>query len=285
MTPRPEDAAKTQAAKTATDRLAQSDSIITVRRARGGGNFVGDVTQHAPLYQQALDEHALERDLLPLGRHVWRQPRYAGLIDAHDVLILPDKWEFPWPSSWDLAFNAVTASSSIQALAEDQLRFVLSDRWQQPDGHIPCTEWVMDYECPPIFAWAAWRVYEQSHDLEFLQSVYPGLQRNYDYWWSHNMVGGSLFTGGFLGMDNLPRGDSGAPRPTRAAGWHSSRATWRASLQSCAIRPAPNATGSIAARSRRRSTRTCGTSRPASTTTSIRTARSSRRSRTAGLSR
>jgi glycogen debranching enzyme len=86
------------------------------------------------------------------------------------------------------------------------LGFVLSDRWQQPDGHIPCAEWVMDDECPPIFAWAVWRVYEQNHDLEFLQSVYPALQRSYEYWWSHNMVGGSLFTGGSLGMDNLPRG-------------------------------------------------------------------------------
>ena len=164
------------------------------------------------------DEHALERDVLPLGRHLGVNPAYAGLLDAHDVLILPDKWEYPWPASWDMAFHSVTASLIDPALAQAQLQFILSNRWQQPDGHIPCSEWVMDEECPPIFAWAAWRVYEQNHDLAFLQSVYPALQRNYDYWWSHNMIGDSLFTGGSLGMDNLPRGGPGQAQAD-ASGW------------------------------------------------------------------
>ena len=43
-------------------------------------------------------------------------------------------------------------------LGADQLPFILSDRWQQPDGHMPCAEFVMADECPPVFAWAAWRV-------------------------------------------------------------------------------------------------------------------------------
>jgi glycogen debranching enzyme len=63
----------------------------------------------------------------------------------------------------------------------------------------------MDSECPPIFAWAAWRIYEISHDHQFLTDVYPALQRNYDYWWSHHRVGDALFAAGFMGMDNLPR--------------------------------------------------------------------------------
>jgi glycogen debranching enzyme len=79
----------------------------------------------------------------------------------------------------------------------------------QPDGHIPCAEWVMDDECPPIFAWAAWRVYEETRDVEFLNEVYPSLQRNYDYWWANKRAGDAVFTGGFMGMDNLPRGGSG----------------------------------------------------------------------------
>ena len=86
------------------------------------------------------------------------------------------------------------------------------------------------------------------------QSVYPGLQRNYDYWWGHNMVGGSLFGGGAWAWTTcheaaaarlsgrVGRGGApaavGAPRPTPAAGWRSSPATWRASLPSCATRRA-----------------------------------------------
>src|SRR5689334_5007130 len=145
-------------------------------------------------------------------------PAFSGKVDAHDLLILPDKWEYPWPAGWDMAFNAVTASLVDQHLAESQLEFLLSDRWQQSDGHIPCNEWQMNDECPPVYAWAVWNVYEQSHDLDFLQSVYPALQKNYDYWWAHNLVGDALFTGGALGMDNLPRGDGSAAQAD-ASGW------------------------------------------------------------------
>ena len=138
-------------------------------------------------------------------------PAWAGLVDAHDVLIMPDKWEYPWLASWDTAFQAVAASLADPQVAQDQLRFLLSDRWEQPDGHIPCGEWVMDVECPPVLAWAVSRVYQVSHDRAFLEEVYPALQRNYEYWWSHNQAGDALFTGGFLGMDNLPR--SATPQP------------------------------------------------------------------------
>jgi hypothetical protein len=213
----PEETARTEAANVAADRLSESDSIISKRRADAEASYIGDVTQHAPLYQQALDSLMWNETYYRWDGASGVNPEYAGRIDAHDVLILPDKWEFPWPASWDLAFHAVTASLVDETVAQNQLRFVLSDGWEQADGHIPCAEWVMNDECPPIFAWAAWRVYEQNHDLEFLQSVYPALQRNYEYWWSHNMVGGSLFTGGFLGMDNLPRGGAGIAQADASA--------------------------------------------------------------------
>lgn len=211
------DAASSQATQAASDRLAQSDSILGFRKTEAESAFVGDVTQHAPLYQQALMSMLWNETYYRWDGTSGVNPAYAGQVDAHDLLLLPDKWESPWPASWDLAFHAVTATLIDQQLAQDQLRFILSDRWEQPDGHIPCSEWTMGDECPPIYAWATWRVYEQSHDLEFLQAVYPALQRNYDYWWSHNMIGGSLFTGGALGMDNLPRGGPGAAQADASA--------------------------------------------------------------------
>ncbi len=214
----PEDAARRQALQAAQDQLARSDSIITFRRAEAEGTFIGDVTQHAPLYQQALMSTLWNETYYTWDGSSGVNPAYAGLVNAHDLLIQPDKWKYPYPVSWELAFEAVTASLVDANLAQDQLEFVLSDRWQQADGHIPCSEWDMNDECPPIYAWAAWRVYEQNHDLQFLQTVYPGLQSNYDYWWSHNMVGDSLFTGGALGMDNLPRGGPGAAQAD-ASGW------------------------------------------------------------------
>jgi len=197
--------------------LAQSDGVIDARRAESHTVFDGQVTEHERLYRQALMSLMWNETYYRWDGGTAIDPRWAGKVDARDVLILPDKWEFPWLASWDSAFHAVTASLVDQRIAQDQLRFLLSDRWQQPDGHIPCAEWVMDSECPPIFAWAAWRVFEQSDDTEFLQQVYPGLQRSYDYWWANNQVGDALFTGGFLGMDNLPRSGSATPQADATA--------------------------------------------------------------------
>lgn len=212
------DAARSEATTMAGDRLDQSDQIVSLRKAETEDDFVGDVTQHAPLYQQALMSMLWNETYYTWDGTSGVNPAYDGKVDAHDLLILPDKWEYPWPAGWDMAFNSVTASLVDQQLAQNQLQFLLSDRWEQPDGHIPCNEWQMGDECPPVYAWAVWTVYEQSHDLDFLQSVYPGLQKNYAYWWSHNLVGDALFTGGALGMDNLPRGDGSAAQAD-ASGW------------------------------------------------------------------
>ena len=137
-------------------------------------------------------------------------PEWQGRVDADDVLIMPDKWEFPWLATWDSAFHAVSASLVDPQLGADQLAFILSDRWQQPDGHIPCAEFVMADECPPVFAWAAWRVYEAGAGADFLSSVYSGLVANHEYWKQALQVGSGLYTGGFLGMDNLPRAEGRA---------------------------------------------------------------------------
>ena len=209
--------AQSEAQQAASDRMSASDRIITFRRHEADASFLGDVTEHAPLYQQALMSLMWNETYYQWDGSSGVDPSYAGQVNAHGLLILPDKWEYPYPSAWEMAFHAISSDLVDEHLAEDQLKFVLSNAWQQPDGHIPCTEWDMADECPPIYAWAVWSVYEQSHDLEFLQAVYPALQANYDYWWSHNMIGGSLFTGGTLGMENLPRGTAGGAQADASA--------------------------------------------------------------------
>jgi hypothetical protein len=183
----------------------QARAIANARRSEARQLFVDDVGQYDELYQQALMSLLWNKSYYSWDGTSGVDPDWSGRVDARDVLIMPDKWEYPWLASWDTAFHAVTATLVDPELAEEQLRFVLSERWQQPDGHIPCGEWVMDEECPPIFAWAAWRVYQAGRDRAFLEKVYPSLQANYDYWWRTHAVGDNLFTGGFLGMDNLPR--------------------------------------------------------------------------------
>ena len=212
-------AAEAAAVGSATGVLDVSDRLVAARRAELDGLFASEVSEHEQLYRDALMTLLWNESFYRWDGQSGVTPQYGGQIDASDVVIMPDKWEFPWPASWDSAFHAVTASLVDAEIAEDQLRFFLTDGWLQPDGHIPCAEWVMTSECPPIFAWAAWRVYERTNDEEFLREVYPGLQRNYEYWWQNNQVGDALFTGGFLGMDNLPRAPGERAAQADASGW------------------------------------------------------------------
>jgi hypothetical protein len=198
--------------------LGTSDETLAFRRGEADGLFRGAVTQHEDVYRQALASLLWSQSLYTWDGASSYDPAWAGKVDAHDVLIMPDKWEFPWLATWDTGFQAVTASLIAPEFGADQLRFILGDRWQQPNGHLPCAEWVMGVECPPVFAWSAWRVHEAGAGADFLREVYPGLQRLYDYWWETNAIEPvGLFTGGFLGMDNLPRGAGQAQAD--ASGW------------------------------------------------------------------
>jgi hypothetical protein len=178
---------------------------VGARRDEADALFADDVSEHEPVYRQALMSLLWSQSLYRWdGSSSWI-PEWEGRVDAADVLIMPDKWEFPWLATWDSAFHAVSASLVDPQLGAEQLEFILSEGWQQPDGHLPCAEFVMDDECPPVFAWAAWRVYQAGAGSDFLSSVYPGLVANHAYWRRELQVSPGLYTGGFLGMDNLPR--------------------------------------------------------------------------------
>ena len=186
--------------------LPQAPAILAARRATARGQFDGQVSAHEELYRQALMSLLWNETFYRWDGTSGVNPAWAGKVDAHDVLIVPDKWEYPFVSSWDTGFEALAARLIDPQLAEQQVEFVLSDQWQQADGHVPCSEWKMDEECPPIFAYVVWQLYETTHDLDFLHAMYPRLQSQYDWWWKHNQVGDALFGGGDMGMENLPRG-------------------------------------------------------------------------------
>jgi len=195
--------------------LGGADEIVAFRRDEADGLFRGAVTQHEEVYRQALMSLLWSQSLYTWDGTTSYDQAWSGKVDARDVLVMPDKWEFPWLASWDTGFQAVTAALADPQIGADQLRFLFSERWQQPSGAMPCAEWVMDKDCPPVFAWAAWRVHEAGAGTDFLREVYPGLQRHYDHWWETKAVEPvGLFTWGFAGqgfskyfrpgMDNLP---------------------------------------------------------------------------------
>jgi len=212
-----EDADPDAAADRARELGRAAEPVLAERRAEASSIFAGEVDpEHEPVYRQALMSLLWSQSLYRWdGASDWI-PEWEGRVEADHVLIMPDKWEFPWLATWDSAFHAVTAGLIDPQLGADQLRFILSPDWQQPDGAIPCAEFVMDDECPPVFSWAAWRLHEAGAGLDFLGEVYPGLAANHAYWKEELQVRDGLYTGGFMGMDNLPRAE-GQPQADASA--------------------------------------------------------------------
>jgi hypothetical protein len=127
-------------------------------------------------------------------------------FDAADVLSMPDPWEYPWFAAWDLAFHAVTLAHVDPAFAKYQLLVLCREWFQHPDGALPAYEWDFSDVNPPVHAWAALRVWEIDgrRDDAFLERVFHKLLMNFTWWLNrHDAEGNDLYSGGFLGLDNI----------------------------------------------------------------------------------
>jgi len=152
-----------------------------------------------------------------------------------DVLSVPDKWEFPWYASWDLAFHAVALAIVDADFAKDQLVLLLREWYMHPNGQLPAYEWAFSDVNPPVQAWAAWRVYkiEQKRrgtgDRVFLERVFQKLLLNFTWWVNRQDADGlNVFQGGFLGLDNVRLFDRSQPLPSGMRLEQSDATSWMA---------------------------------------------------------
>jgi hypothetical protein len=87
---------------------------------------------------------------------------------------------------------------------------------------------------PPVHAWAAWRVYKISgkpgqRDRDFLESVFQKLLLNFTWWVNRKDANGeNLFSGGFLGLDNIGVFDRSKPLPTGGTLQQADATAWMA---------------------------------------------------------
>ncbi|AMM17421.1 MAG: glucosidase [Pseudomonadota bacterium] len=156
----------------------------------------------------------------PAGRKRGRDADWRHLCNA-DIVSMPDKWEYPWYASWDLAFHAAAFALIDPAFAKRQLLLLVKDRYQHPNGQLPAYEWAFGDANPPVHAWATWRVYEIDRaitgkpDRDFLELVFHKLLLNFSWWVNRKDADGrNIFQGGFLGLDNVGIFDRSAPLPT-----------------------------------------------------------------------
>ncbi len=153
----------------------------------------------------------LEGDLVapPRQRRKGRNSHWRH-FDAHDVISMPDAWEYPWFAAWDLAYHCAPLGMVDIGFAKNQLELLLGRRYLHPTGQIPAYEWNFDDVNPPVHAAFVLRVFRADRrlgkqpDYGFLRRCFNKLLLNYAWWLNRKDPDGhNLFSGGFLGLDNI----------------------------------------------------------------------------------
>jgi len=126
---------------------------------------------------------------------------------------------------WDAYFHALAYRHVEKHLAHDQIRIVLDH--QREDGMIPDAvhdegavthlNFPVDADVtkPPLLAWAAYKLYEEDGDSEFLDEIYEPIVRSNNWWFEKNDVDGNglcEYQHPFSsGLDDSPLWDDGMP--------------------------------------------------------------------------
>ena len=128
----------------------------------------------------------------------------------HDILSMPDAWEYPWYAAWDSAFHCVSFASIDPDFAKEQLLLFTKEWYMSPNGQIPAYEWNFSDVNPPVQAWATLQIYGTDKsitgepDIKFLKRMFNKLSLNFNWWVNRlDRNDNNVFQGGFLGLDNI----------------------------------------------------------------------------------
>jgi hypothetical protein len=151
------------------------------------------------------DGHVLGSHHKHTGRnHDWKH------LKNQDVILMPDKWEYPWYAAWDLGYQCIVMALVDPVFAKHQILLIMREWYMKPDGQLPAYEWNFSDVNPPVQAWAALQVYNIEKmnsgkgDVVFLKKIFQKLLINFTWWVNRkDSNGNNLFEGGFLGLDNI----------------------------------------------------------------------------------
>ncbi|MFT3749745.1 MAG: glucosidase [Agriterribacter sp.] len=159
----------------------------------------------------------------------WKQ------LNNEDIISVPDKWEFPWYASWDLAFHCVTLAMIDPAFAKQQLLLLTEEWYMNPAGEFPAYEWSLSDVNPPVHAGAVYRVFKQDEkingrkDYFFLEAAFHKLIINFTWWVNRkDHSNNNIFEGGFLGLDNISVFDRSTPLANGAVMEQADATSWMA---------------------------------------------------------
>jgi hypothetical protein len=144
-----------------------------------------------------------------IGKMNGRNSNWTHLKNQ-DIIMMPDKWEYPWYAAWDLAFQCIPMAIVDPTFAKHQLLLMMREWYMKPDGQLPSYEWNFSEVNPPVQAWAAFQVYNIEKkqkgigDVVFLKKIFQKLIINFTWWINRKDIrGNNIFEGGFLGLDNI----------------------------------------------------------------------------------
>ncbi|TPX32847.1 hypothetical protein SmJEL517_g04123 [Synchytrium microbalum] len=152
-----------------------------------------------------------------------------------DILLMPDKWEYPFFANWDSGFHAVIMAMVDPWFAKKQLELMTREWYLHPNGQMPAYEWNFNDLNPPVYGWAAFRVFKierkmyGKEDRVFLERVFHKLLLNFTYWINKKDPAGlNVFEGGFLGLDNIAVFNRSEALPVNASLRQSDGTSWMA---------------------------------------------------------
>ena len=195
-----------------------------------------DARTSATVMRQAFAGHALGQAVLPLRRRAAgstaipaarrrrpsaRHGRNASWrhLNNHDVISMPDKWEYPWYAAWDLAFHCVALAHVDPDFAKDQLLLLCREWYMHPTASCPATSGRSATSTRRCTRWAALRVFRDRRRAATSTSssaIFHKLLLNFTWWVNRkDAEGNNVFEGGFLGLDNIGPFDRSAPLPER----------------------------------------------------------------------
>ena len=241
-------------AKTSAEAFADFDAMFKLRRAEADQfynelvpNSLGE--EHRAIQRQAFGgllwnkqfyhyivDQWLDGDpgqpAPPVERLTGRNAGWRHIYNER-VMSMPDKWEFPWYASWDLAFHCIPLALIDPQFAKTQLDLIVREWYQHPNGQIPAYEWNFGDVNPPVIAWAAWRVYQIERkqtgkgDRAFLETIFHKMLINFTWWVNRkDSEGKNIFEGGFLGLDNIGVFDRSARLPDGSRLEQSDATSW-----------------------------------------------------------
>ncbi len=202
--------------------VALPDFIFNQRIQEKKEQMTGLYQKLDTIWSDTIYKNLMAKTVLTLQNN-WRvsagELKHSGLFPSYHYEWFHGFW------AWDSWKHAVALAQYDTELAKDQILAMYD--FQQLNGFIPdCVYRDTTIENhnfrntkPPLSAWSTWNVFEQSEDLDFLESIYPKIVKQHEWWYANRDIDqdglceygstdGSLIAAKWeSGMDNAVRFD------------------------------------------------------------------------------